>query len=60
MPPHPDSDDVDLHGHQQPVQQHQQRRDAEPQVLRAHLVHCELPQLDGLGDERQHPVDEED
>ena len=28
----PDSDDVDLHGHQESVQDHQQSCDAEPQV----------------------------
>lgn len=57
---HPDSYDVDLHGHQKSVQHHQQGRDAEPQVLRADLVLCKLPQLNGLGDEGQHPVDEQD
>lgn len=56
----PDSDDVDLHGHQQSVKDHQQGRDAEPQVLEPDAKLCELPQLDGLGYERQHPVDEED
>jgi len=56
----PDSDDVDLHGHQQSVQHHQQGGDAEPQVLRSHVVLGELAQLDGLCDERQHPVDEQD
>lgn len=57
---HPDSDDVHLHSHQEPVQNHQQSRDAEPQMLWSNAELRELPQLDGLCDERQHPVDEED
>ncbi len=57
---HPDSNDVDLHGHQQSIQDHQQGCDAEPQVLRSNIVLRKLPQLNGLRDERQHPVDEQD
>lgn len=60
MASHPDSDDVDLHGHQQSIQDHQQGRDAEPQVLGADVLLCKLPQLNGLCDERQNPVDEQD
>lgn len=59
MSAYPHSDDVDLYGHQESVQEHQQGRDAEPQLLRSHRVLHILPQLDGLCDERQHPVDEQ-
>lgn len=60
MGTNPDSDDVDLHGHKESIQDHQKGRDAEPQILESDAELCKLPQLDGLGDERQHPVDEED
>lgn len=60
MIPHPDSYDVNLHSHQQSIQQHQQRSDAEPQVHWSDTVLCVLPQLNGLCDERHHPVDEQD
>lgn len=56
---HPDSYDVDLHGHQESIQDHQQGRDAEPQVLWSNIVLCKLIQLNGLCDEGQHPVDEQ-
>lgn len=56
---HPDSDDVDLHGHEQAVQQHQQGGDAEAQVLDPHVVIHKQHQLDGLCDEGQDPVNEQ-
>lgn len=56
---HPDPDDVDLYSHEESVQNDQQGCDTEPQVQHSNTVLCKLPQLDGLGDERQNPVDKQ-
>lgn len=55
--PHPNN--IDLHRHEQTVQDDHYPRDTKPQLGQTNVVLAILHQLDGLGDESQDPVEEE-
>jgi len=56
---YPNSNDIDLHSHQQPIENDHNSSDAETQLRKRHTVLAVSDKLDGFGDKGHYPVKKE-